>query len=936
MESLEERRLLSAVYSVQQFTPFPPGDDSARASVNGEAFLTTAGQLYRSDGSTAGTSSISAAGASPFYDWNGTVYFTASNGLFPTLSRLDPDAAGPVEIHDDHDLMLGPVADFAATDTALFFTAISRQFDRSGLYVTDGTSAGTHLVQTQVSSVVGSFGQDVLYVANTGSPLYRSSLWRTDGTAADTAMLKDDFPAGAGQELGGRLLFGGPGGLWASDGTVAGTVLLKAGPFPQEWHGVGDAAYFIDTESNLWKTDGTEAGTIPMGPAFTGWAGAVQHTSMANIGNTLFYAAPDQGKIVLLATQGPGTTRRIIDGGASAQLVTAGNKVVYVAINGITFSRSLVEVNPQTGETRVLPGYREHLNSDALPQNLFAVVGSVFFTGTGTDGWHHLWRYSVAPVAIDDQGVVVVSGADPAEDVPGDDQITITSAADRIDVDFNGSISSFPASSVRHITVNAVGGNDTLTVDGIPPAPLTFNGGGGRDTLNVRGTPGNDIFVFSDAPHVGPAGDIHASGVESTSIDLLGGDDRVTLLHPDTNPTVHGGDGNDSVFVDDRDRPLYLDYSISDAGVGRSSVDAPVAPVSTFDGFEDVALRAGAWANVITATPSATARLAVDGHTPPGPGLTSRDRLRIDAAGTAGIHHTAGAVPGSGQWTFSDRQPVSYTNVEQTDAGVPLTGDFTDVTPDPRKDPVAQVVLAFSEPVSGLELSDLRLTRDDNPANLLAADQTLTTADGGTTWTLGNLAPLTAADGRYVLTLAALGSGVVDAIGTPLAQDVTDTFSVDNAAPTASFADLSSPSVGALSLAYVTFSEPVNGFDGGDLTLTLNGGPNLLTGTPNLMQVDPRTYRLPDLSRFTPAGGQYVLSLARGQTSGITHPPGNPLAPGASLSFHARGRVLARQLFDNNSAHDGHTPGPDVRDAQAIDSDHRALLPGQTAGVYNY
>ncbi|HEX8200990.1 MAG TPA: Ig-like domain-containing protein, partial [Isosphaeraceae bacterium] len=104
------------------------------------------------------------------------------------------------------------------------------------------------------------------------------------------------------------------------------------------------------------------------------------------------------------------------------------------------------------------------------------------------------------------------------------------------------------------------------------------------------------------------------------------------------------------------------------------------------------------------------------------------------------------------------------------------TADIVDVAPDPRRTGVAALRLAFSEPVRGLDLADLILTRDGSPVPL-AAPRTLTTADLRT-WTLADLAGLTRAPGRYVLTLRVAGSGITDDAGNPPAADVNETFLV--------------------------------------------------------------------------------------------------------------------------------------------------------------
>ena len=96
----------------------------------------------------------------------------------------------------------------------------------------------------------------------------------------------------------------------------------------------------------------------------------------------------------------------------------------------------------------------------------------------------------------------------------------------------------------------------------------------------------------------------------------------------------------------------------------------------------------------------------------------------------------------------------------------PPTADMIDVTPNPRRAPVDSITIVFTEPVSGFDLSDVRLSRDGTLGNLLTAAQTLTTADN-VTWTVGNLSAITAEPGYYAANLRA-ASGIVDAAGNAL------------------------------------------------------------------------------------------------------------------------------------------------------------------------
>jgi hypothetical protein len=214
------------------------------------------------------------------------------------------------------------------------------------------------------------------------------------------------------------------------------------------------------------------------------------------------------------------------------------------------------------------------------------------------------------------------------------------------------------------------------------------------------------------------------------------------------------------------------------------------------------------------------------------------------------------------------------------------TADVVDVIPDPRSSAVGSVTITFSEPVTGLDLSDLRLTRDGG-ANLLTAAQTLVMSNGGATWTLGNLLGLTGAGGSYSLRLVTAGSGVADAAGNTLTTvDPADGWTVDAVAPTADIVDVSpDPRGGAVDSVTIVFSEAVIGFGVLDLALTRDGNPtNLLTGAQTLASTDGITFTLGNLAGITGQAGAYSLTLVSG-LSGISDLAGNSLGVDASDSW---------------------------------------------------
>ena len=162
-------------------------------------------------------------------------------------------------------------------------------------------------------------------------------------------------------------------------------------------------------------------------------------------------------------------------------------------------------------------------------------------------------------------------------------------------------------------------------------------------------------------------------------------------------------------------------------------------PVTGFD-LADLALTRDGGANLLTAAQT----------------LTTADNVTWTLGNLAGLTGTAGryvltlTAAGSGI-TDAAGNPLA---ADASDAFVvdatPPTADILDVTPDPRNTAVGHHHDRFSEPVTGFDLADLALTRDGG-ANLLTAAQTLTTADN-VTWTLGDLAGLTSARARYILT----------------------------------------------------------------------------------------------------------------------------------------------------------------------------------------
>jgi hypothetical protein len=199
--------------------------------------------------------------------------------------------------------------------------------------------------------------------------------------------------------------------------------------------------------------------------------------------------------------------------------------------------------------------------------------------------------------------------------------------------------------------------------------------------------------------------------------------------------------------------------------------------------------------------------------------------------------------------------------------------NITAVTPNVRNTTVNTISMVFTEPVLNFDLADLSLTLGGS-SNLLTAAQTLTTSDGGKTWTLGNLAGLMTADGVYSLTLAV--ANVTDLTAKPLAAGAASSFTIDRVAPAAqSSAFLLS---GASPQVRFNFSESlVAGASAPVLTVIRNGGTPVTIAAYSIVGTSI-TFDLP----MTLPDGRYTAMLV---VSGARDTAGNAAAQGMQLPF---------------------------------------------------
>jgi hypothetical protein len=213
------------------------------------------------------------------------------------------------------------------------------------------------------------------------------------------------------------------------------------------------------------------------------------------------------------------------------------------------------------------------------------------------------------------------------------------------------------------------------------------------------------------------------------------------------------------------------------------------------------------------------------------------------------------------------------------------TANVTDVNPDPRNTAVDTITVVFSEPIQSLARNNFSLTKDGG-GNLITSDQTVTSSDN-ITWTIGNLGTLTAADGDYAITVdtAANPFEIFDLNGNELTVAATDSWTVSTASLGVAITPVSTPRSTSVSSVTIVFTAAVSsGFTIADLSLTRDGGANLLTGSQTLTSGDNITWTLGNTSGITGTDGAYTLTLNH-SGSGIVDGSANPLANSSTITW---------------------------------------------------
>ncbi|MEZ0578988.1 ELWxxDGT repeat protein [Nocardioides sp. MH1] len=502
------------------------------------------------------------------------LFFT--NPSRPELWKSDGTTAGTVMVKS---WSAGPdgadaIANLTALDGMLLFTSVDPE-GRTELWRSDGTTAGTTVVShVDLGPASGERNEltamDGAVFFSAADDVHGSELWRSDGTDDGTALVKDLYPGpGSGEPrhltvVTDTLFFksldedGEGEALWTSDGTTAGTVLVSRLPVdgtnaddPRQFVAAGDRLFFTAQDEfndrELWTSDGTTEGTVlvkdidPGGYHYYGDNGGPQN--LVAIGHALYFTASDEvhGRELWRSDGTAEGTVMVADirPGADTSFpydLTVSHKALFFAADDGTHGRELWRSDGTAAGTTMVRdinprGTRAHRIG---PTELAEADGTLFFTAD--DGVHgsDIWASDGTRA-----GTVLVD-----DTAPGDEDVRAYGA-----VEAGGTVFFRTAGRDARYSLWTIGG---------PPQchglTATMKGAG-----TIVGTRHRDVIVGSAGDDVirGRGGDdvICAGGGEDSVIGGAGED------------VARGGRGKD--HLDLRDGVRHNDRG--DGGPGRDT-----------------------------------------------------------------------------------------------------------------------------------------------------------------------------------------------------------------------------------------------------------------------------------------------------------------------------------------------------------------------------
>ena len=394
-------------------------------------------ELWKTDGTAAGTVLLKdiIPGSTGGLPYNLTavgdrLFFVAKNQTGGTiLWTSDGTTAGTqpaLELLDGS--FYATLRDFVGTGTRLFYTRDQGHFPAPLLYATDGTPAGTVILNPLDAQ--NSFVQRFYYPGK-GLPLASGAmvfpanngeLWISDGSVQGTQRLAE-LPQGNGDGLqilgwvGDELIMSVPGegteagsGLWKADLISPAATQLFGPPTSPGFRAFGEAASTGDTiffmasddasGAELWASDGTAAGTRLVKDLYPGSSSSFPGDFTAAAGRVFFTAeVGPQGPELWTSDGTPAGTRKLSPAGKrklrEPRLLTAsGNGICFVADDA---KGSFLWKSDGTLKGTVMLKQISGANASHGIDQLMPLANQLLFCGSDGRNGNELWTSNGTP-----------------------------------------------------------------------------------------------------------------------------------------------------------------------------------------------------------------------------------------------------------------------------------------------------------------------------------------------------------------------------------------------------------------------------------------------------------------------------------------------------------------------------------------------------------
>ena len=915
------------------------------------------GEMWKSNGTAAGTVLVKdifpgaqGSGASGFTYAAGAVYFSADDLAHGNeLWKSNGTSTGTVLVRDINIRPAGSDTTSVVQEGTLGFFSGYDGIHGHELWETDGTAAGTFMVKDIVPGPGDSSPTELTAAFNGLYFVAAGHLYKTDGTAAGTVQVSGVTNPSLLTSINGQVAFTGYDsvglGLWVTDGTDQGTTLLHYFTGPglaiDDLTKVNSNLFFAANDgingTELWKSDLTPEGTamvqdINPGPAGSGpW-------DITDVNGLAFFIADDgvHGYELWVSdgtAQGTGMAADINPGPADAQIQSLlyFNGVAVFSANDGTSGEELWRSDGTSDGTYLLADIQPGAGGSS-PVGLTVAGGYLYFRATGPDG-PRLWRSDglvgdTVEVPDVNPSVVLSTPTDLTALGPYLAFVAYSGAKWQIyltDGTVAAPLTSADASDPYHAPTNLGSVNQTLffTADNTAHGPTLWKAdlSGGLSSLVAAAQASTSPARVEAAAD--PAG---ASPTDST--------DPAPAPIP---PLVSGAFAYDSTIF--ADQPIVANARMPQVLVAYPSdiylgdyLDASAPDPTMIRAVADRAAALNEPLVIDLETITDDARFASQGQVH----ATLQQLIQV-----ADLVHEE--QPGVKVGFFGNLPPIYYSaqplpnpDSIQYQAAVqqmlPLLSHVDFVCPgvySPAENEAAfdlseqvaiQAVAQLGKPVLPFFSMTYQGVNPDLVGRPLPAevwqDQLALAASQQVTPILWGGWPSTWSDNAAWWAVTREQAAQADS---PNPNVTSDAPLAQPATPVNQFT--------------INFGVPVTGFSMADLSLTRNGGPNLLGRGEVLSTSDNAKWSLSNLSPITSAGGSFVLTLRN--SSAIRSGAGYVLLSGKTISWSTP-QVLGRYVFYNDSAFDGNNIAMTTADDNAIAIDKQALLPGQRASFSNY